>query len=75
MIFSGSTEYAIRGLSELASRSPSGCIMLDDLVSGTQLPRDFLAKIFQKLVRGDILHGARAVAAASRLPGRLMTLR
>jgi Rrf2 family transcriptional regulator, iron-sulfur cluster assembly transcription factor len=59
MIFSSSTEYAIRGLSELASRGLPGCVMLDELVAGTDLPRDFLAKIFQKLVRADILHSAK----------------
>jgi len=59
MIFSSATEYAIRGLSELAGRNPSGPIMLDDLVVGTGLPRDFLAKIFQKLVRAGILRSAK----------------
>jgi Rrf2 family transcriptional regulator, iron-sulfur cluster assembly transcription factor len=59
MIFSNATEYAIRGLSELAARGVSGPIMLDELVVGTDLPRDFLAKIFQKLVRGGILRSAK----------------
>ena len=55
MIFSSSTEYAIRGLSELAARNASGPVMLDELVGGTGLPRDFLAKIFQKLVHAGLL--------------------
>ena len=59
MIFSSATEYAIRGLSELAGRNTDGPIMLDDLVSGTGLPRDFVAKIFQKLVRAGILRSAK----------------
>ncbi len=59
MIFSSSSEYAIRGLSELAVRNASGSIMLDQLVAGTDLPRDFLAKIFQKLVRAQILRSAK----------------
>jgi Rrf2 family transcriptional regulator, iron-sulfur cluster assembly transcription factor len=59
MIFSNPTEYAIRGIAELAGRAPNGIIMLDDLVSGTDLPRDFLAKLFQKLVRGGILKSAK----------------
>src|SRR4051812_40300841 len=59
MIFSNATEYAMRGLSELASRAGVGPIMLDDLVVGTDLPRDFLAKIFQKLVRNGILKSAK----------------
>ena len=62
MIFSNATEYAIRGLSEIASRGargPDGPIMLDDVIIGTDLPRDFLAKIFQKLVRAGILNSAK----------------
>ncbi|HYO10262.1 MAG TPA: Rrf2 family transcriptional regulator [Tepidisphaeraceae bacterium] len=59
MIFSNATEYAIRGLSELAGRGVSGPVMLDELVVGTDLPRDFLAKIFQKLVRAGILKSAK----------------
>jgi Rrf2 family protein len=59
MIFSSATEYAIRGLSELAARNPDGPLMLDDLVAGTGLPRDFVAKIFQKLVRAGFLRSAK----------------
>ena len=70
MIYSGRTEYAIRGLSELASRAGEAFVMLDDVVTGTDLPRDFLAKIFQDLVRAGILKSARDAirrAAASDL--------
>src|SRR3954463_2358249 len=59
MIFTNATEYAIRGLAELAGRSTGGNMLLDQLVTGTNLPRDFMAKIFQKLVRGGILVSAK----------------
>src|SRR6476661_5022585 len=59
MIFSKPTEYAIRGLSELAGRAPTSSLLLDQLVAGTDLPRDFLAKLFQKLVKGGILRSAK----------------
>lgn len=59
MIFTTATEYAIRGLSELASRSHGHSILLDDLIPGTGLPRDFLGKIFQKLVKHGILKSAK----------------
>lgn len=59
MIFNSATEYAIRGLSELAARKTEGPILLDELVAGTGLPRDFVAKIFQKLVRAGILRSAK----------------
>jgi Rrf2 family protein len=59
MIFSNATEYAIRGLSEVAARGPSGRVLLDDVVGGSGLPRDFLAKVFQKLVRAGVLRSAK----------------
>jgi Rrf2 family protein len=59
VLFSNTTEYAIRGLSELAGRAAPRPLMLDELVEGTTLPRDFLAKIFQKLVRGGILKSSK----------------
>src|SRR5213083_2510748 len=59
MIFSNPTEYAIRGLSELAGRAPNSSLLLDQLVAGTDLPRDFVAKLFQKLVKGGILNSAK----------------
>jgi Rrf2 family iron-sulfur cluster assembly transcriptional regulator len=55
MIFNSTTEYAIRGLAELSTRPGDAIVMLDEIVAGTDLPRDFLAKIFQRLVRGGIL--------------------
>jgi len=59
MIFSKPTEYAIRGLSELATRPPNHLTMLDDVLAGTELLRDFLAKLFQRLVRAGILRSAK----------------
>jgi Rrf2 family protein len=58
MIFSSTTEYALRGLSELAARG-GGRTLLDDLIAGTDLPRDFLAKIFQRLTRAKLLSSAK----------------
>ena len=59
MIYTSPTEYAIRGLAELAGRSNGGNMLLDQLVEGTDLPRDFLAKIFQRLVKGGVLRSAK----------------
>jgi len=59
MIFSGPTEYAIRGLSEMAIRGDEQRVMLDDLVAGTNLPRDFMAKVFQRLVHAGLLRSAK----------------
>ena len=59
MIFSTATEYAIRGLSEIAARGSKGRMLLDDVVAGSGLPRDFLAKVFQKLVRAGVLQSTK----------------
>jgi Rrf2 family iron-sulfur cluster assembly transcriptional regulator len=59
MIFSTATEYAIRGLSEIAARGSNGRMLLDDVVAGSGLPRDFLAKVFQKLVRAGVLQSTK----------------
>jgi Rrf2 family protein len=67
LVFSSATEYAIWGLSELTARQPQGNILLEDVVRGTDLPRDFLAKIFQILVRRGILESAKGRGGGFRL--------
>jgi Rrf2 family protein len=77
MIFSNATEYAIRGLAELACRSENGTMLLDQLVKGTDLPRDFLAKVFQRLVKAGILRSAKGRGggfALSREPHEITLL-
>ena len=44
--------------------------MLDDLVMGTDLPRDFLAKIFQKLARSGIVVSSRGAVRGYALARR-----
>jgi Rrf2 family protein len=59
MIFSSAAEYAIRGVAELAARGGTSRVQLDEIVAGTGLPRDFMAKVFQKLVHGNVLRSAK----------------
>src|SRR4051794_7396080 len=59
MLFTKPTEYVIRGMSELACRSPEKLLMLDALINGTDLPRDFLAKLFQRLVKAGLLRSSK----------------
>ena len=59
MIFSTATEYAIRGLGEIAARGEGERMLLDEVVAGSGLPRDFLAKVFQKLVKAGVLRSAK----------------
>lgn len=60
MIFTTTTEYAIRGLAELVCRGGEHTpVLLAELVEGTDLPREFMAKVFQRLVKAGILHSAK----------------
>ncbi len=60
MLFTTTTEYALRGLSELVMRGgATQPVLLADLVEGTDLPREFMAKVFQRLVKAGILHSAK----------------
>jgi Rrf2 family iron-sulfur cluster assembly transcriptional regulator len=58
-MFRSTTEYVIRGLAELSARDADEPVMLDSLIHGTDLPRDFLAKLFQKLTRAGVLRSVR----------------
>jgi len=59
MIYSNACAYAIRALTRLAMVRPNGYVLLDELCEGTDLPRHFVAKIFQDLVRHDLLSSAK----------------
>ena len=59
MIYSNACAYAIRALSRLAIVRPDGYVLLDDLCNGSDLPRHFVAKIFQDLVRHGLLTSAK----------------
>src|SRR5688572_10048186 len=67
MIFSRSAEYAFFGLSELSIRPQDKPVLLDDLLIGTAMPRDFLAKLFGKLVGAGILTSAKGRGGGYRL--------
>lgn len=59
MIYSNACAYAIRAMSRMAMIRPDGYLLLDDLCAGTDLPRHFVAKIFQDLVRKGLLASAK----------------
>lgn len=60
MLFTTTTEYALRGLAELVIRGgATQPVLLAELVDGTDLPREFMAKVFQRLVKSGILHSAK----------------
>lgn len=59
MIYSNACAYAIRAMSRLSMVRPDGYVLLDELCEGTDLPRHFVAKIFQELVRKGLLTSAK----------------
>ena len=59
MIYSNACSYAIRAMSRLAMIRPQGNVLLEELCEGTDLPKHFVAKIFQDLVRRGLLTSAK----------------
>ena len=59
MIYSNACSYAIRAMTRLAMVRPDGYVLLDELCEGSDLPRHFVAKIFQDLVRKGLLISAK----------------
>jgi Rrf2 family transcriptional regulator, iron-sulfur cluster assembly transcription factor len=59
MIYSNACGYAIQAMARLALIRPDGYVLLDELCEGTDLPRHFVAKIFQDLVRHGLLVSAK----------------
>ena len=59
MIYSNACAYAIRAMARLALLRPEGYILLDELCDNSDLPRHFVAKIFQELVRRGLLISAK----------------
>ena len=76
MIYSNACAYAIRAMSRLAMIRPDGYVLLDELCQGTDLPRHFVAKIFQDLVRKGLLVSAKGRGGGFALarPARDITL-
>ncbi len=59
MIYSNACAYAIRALTRIALIRPDGYVLLDELCQDTDLPKHFVAKIFQQLVREKLLVSAK----------------
>lgn len=59
MLYSNACTYAVRALARLTKQSPDGYLLMDELCADTNLPRHFVAKIFQSLVREGLLFSAK----------------
>jgi len=78
MIYSVGCEYGVRALTKLAGDVPAGRFcLLRDILDGTDLPQHFVGKIFQTLVRAEILVSAkgRGGGFALKRPPTEITLR
>jgi len=56
---SPSARYAFQGMSFLARQPKGKYTLVEDVAAGTGLPKDFLAKIFQKLSHQGLLSARR----------------
>lgn len=74
MIYSNACAYAIRAMTRLAMLRPDGYVLLDEICQPADLPRHFVAKIFQELVRKGLLISAKGRGggfALARHPGQI----
>ena len=76
MIYSGACAYAIRAMTRLAYMRSDGYVLLNELCEATDLPRMFIAKIFQELVRKQLLVSAKGRGGGFALarPGTEITV-
>lgn len=77
MLYSCKCSYAIQSLTRLAMIRPQGFLLIEDLCSQTDLPRHFVAKILQELVRQKLLISAKGRGggfALSRSPSEIRLL-
>lgn len=75
-MFSQTVEYALRAVTFLASCSPEPQTT-DQISRATKVPRAYLSKVLQSLVRGKVLVSQRGIKggmALARPPGQLTIL-
>lgn len=65
-MFSQTVEYALRAVVFLAHRAPNPGIC-EDIALGTKVPRPYMAKVLQGLVKAKILHSQRGLGGGVTL--------
>jgi Rrf2 family iron-sulfur cluster assembly transcriptional regulator len=60
-------EYAVIGLLYLAKQPPERTVMIDEICEAERIPKSFLAKIFQSLVRGGFVDSHRGAGGGFSL--------
>jgi Rrf2 family protein len=63
-------EYGVLGLMALARRAPGDTVMIDEVSREEDIPRSFLAKIFQSLARSGLVHSVRGTGGGFSLARR-----
>lgn len=75
MIFSRSSEYAIRACVHLAQVADGRCAMAKDIAREESIPAHFLAKILQGLARKGLLRSTKGPSGGFCLSGPARKLR
>jgi Rrf2 family transcriptional regulator, iron-sulfur cluster assembly transcription factor len=60
-------EYGVLGLMNLARRSPGRMAMIDEVSRTERIPKSFLAKIFQSLVKAGLVRSIRGAGGGFAL--------
>jgi Rrf2 family protein len=70
-------EYGVLGLMNLARRAPGQMAMIDEVSRAEKVPKSFLAKIFQELVKGGLVRSNRGAGGGftlARPPSQITVL-
>lgn len=65
-MFSQTVEYALRAVVHLAKEAPSGQTT-DQIAAATRVPRAYLSKVLQGLVRAGVVHSQRGLGGGVTL--------
>src|SRR5690242_8775317 len=67
MQISRAGEYGVLGLLHLARRAPGSTVMIEEVAREEDIPKSFLAKIFQQLVRAGLIRSYRGASGGFAL--------
>lgn len=59
MIYSAACAYAIRSLCQMTSINPTGNVLIDEICAGTDMPKQYVAKILQTLVQRGLVKSTK----------------
>lgn len=65
-MISQTVEYALRAVTHLAQKSPEACTT-EEIADVTRVPRAYLSKVLQALVRGGVVHSQRGIGGGMTL--------